>query len=113
MDITNTTLTTSKENYKSNILVNGSYDISKHQNRILNKQGKEKLTLNSGFYDEQYNEVFTQLMLSEKVWINIANQTLPIEITSSSFAYKTSLNDKLINYTIEIEYAFNKINNIR
>jgi hypothetical protein len=110
---TNTTLTTSKENYKSNILVNGSYDISQHQNRILNKQGKEKLTLNSGFYDEQYNEVFTQLMLSEKVWINIANNTLPIEITSSSFAYKTSLNDILINYNIEIEYAFDKINNIR
>lgn len=110
---TNNTLTTTKENYKSNILVSGSYDTSKHQKRILNKQGNEKLTLNSGFYDEQYNEVFTQLMLSEKVWINIANNTLPIEITSSSFAYKTSLNDKLINYTIEIEYAFNKINNIR
>jgi len=110
---TNTTLTTSKENYKSNILVSDSYDISKHQNRILNKQGKEKLTLNSGFYDEQYNEVFTQLMLSEKVWITIDSQTLPINIISTSLAYKTQLNDKLISYTIDCEFSFDKINNIR
>ena len=110
---TDTSISTSKTDYKSNIINSGSYNVNEHQTKILTKQGKEKLVLNSGFVDEQMNEVFRQLMLSEKVWIEVNNQTLPINISSSSLSFKTSLNDKLINYTIEIEYAFNKINNIR
>lgn len=106
-------LTTTKEEYKGNILVDGSYSVSEHQNKILNKQGKEKLTLNTGFYIEEYNEVFRQLQLSEKVWIEIDSVTLPIDITSSSMAFKTVLNDGLISYTIETEFAFDTINSVR
>ncbi len=109
----NLSLSTKKEEYKSNILSGNSYSVSSHQQRILNKQGQEKLVLNSGFVDEQYNEVFRQLMLSEKVWIKYNSQTLPINISSSSFNYKTSLNDKMINYTINVDFAFDKINSVR
>ena len=109
----NLSLSTKKEEYKSNILSGNSYSVSSHQQRILNKQGQEKLVLNSGFVDEQYNEVFRQLMLSEKVWIKYNSQTLPINISSSSFNYKTSLNDKMINYTINVDFAYDKINSIR
>jgi hypothetical protein len=109
----NKTLNVNSETYKSNIINNGTYSISEHQNKILNKQGNEKLSLNSGFVNEQYNEVFKQLMLSEKVWIDIENQTIPIEISSTSLSYKNRLNDKLINYTIELNFAFETINNIR
>ena len=109
----NKTLNVNSETYKSNIINNGTYSISEHQNKILNKQGSEKLSLNSGFVNEQYNEVFKQLMLSEKVWIDIENQTIPIEISSTSLSYKNRLNDKLINYTIELNFAFETINNIR
>ena len=73
----------------------------------------ESLTLSTGFYPEEYNEVFKQMQLSQECWIEINNQTLPINISDSSFNYKTHLNDKLINYTIEIEFAFDTINNIR
>jgi hypothetical protein len=53
------------------------------------------------------------MQLSEDCWIEVNNKTLPVNITSSELAYKTNLNDKLINYTINIEYAFDTINNIR
>jgi len=106
-------LKTTTEKFKRNIIVNGSYDTSRHQQKILTKNGNETLTLNTGFYPEEYNEVFKQMQLSEDCWIEINNKTLPINVTSSSFAYKTQVNDKLINYTIEIEYAFDAINNIR
>lgn len=109
----NESLTTKKEDFKRNIIVNGSYDTSRHQQKILTKNGSEKLTLNTGFYPEQYNEVFKQMQLSEDCWIEIENKTLPISISDSSFNYKTHLNDKLINYTIQIEFAFDTINNIR
>jgi len=109
----NEALSTNKESYKRNIVVNGSYDISRHQQKILTKNGSEKLTLNTGFYPEEYNEVFKQMQLSENCWIEINSQTLPINVASSSLTYKTHLNDKLINYTIEIDFAFDTINNIR
>lgn len=110
---TNKTLTTKKESFKRNIVSGASYSISKHQDTILTKQGSEKLTLNTGYYPEEYNEVFKQLELSEECWIEIDFKTLPINIASTSFAYKTQLNDKLINYTINLDFAFDTINNIR
>jgi hypothetical protein len=71
------------------------------------------LKLNTGFYPESYNEIFRQLSLSEEVWIKYEGETLPIIVKTSSLNYKTSINDKLINYTMDVEFAFNKINNIR
>ena len=110
---TNEVLSTKTEKFKRNIIVNGAYDTSRHQQKILTKNGSEKLTLNTGFYPEEYNEVFKQMQLSEDCWIEINSQTLPINVSSSSLNYKTHLNDKLINYTIEVEFAFDTINNIR
>ncbi len=110
---TNETLQTKKETFKRNNVVNGSYSINQHQTKVLTKQGTENLVLNTGYYPETYNEVFKQMQLSEDCWIEINSQTLPINISSSSLAYKTSLNDKLINYTIQIDFAFDTINNIR
>jgi hypothetical protein len=109
----NLSIDTSKNEYKGNILNSGTYSTSEHQNKILNKQGQEKLVLNSGFVDEQYNDVFLQLMLSEKVWVLIDGQTLPVNVSSVALPFKDRLNDKLINYTINIDFAFDKINSVR
>ena len=106
-------LTTNKDAYKSNIITNGTYNTYSRQNSILTKNGNEKLMLNTGFYEESYNEVFKQMSLSEEVWIEYEGQTLPVNIASSEFNYKTKLNDKLINYTIEVEFSNDEINNIR
>ena len=101
-------LTTEQDDYKSN-----DANINRHQYKILNKTGKEKLTINSGYYPESFNEVFKQLLLSEEVWIEYDNKTLPVNITNSSFNYKTHLNDKLINYTLDLDFAFDTINTVR
>jgi hypothetical protein len=110
---TNEALTTKTEKFKRNIISNATYNISNHQDKTLTKNGKEKLTLNTGYYPESYNDVFKEMQLSEDCWIEINSQTLPIQVTSSSLAYKTQLNDKIINYTIEVEFAFDTINNVR
>lgn len=109
----NETLSTKEESFKRNIIVNGAYDTSRHQNKLLTKNGIEKLDLNTGFYPEEYNEVFKQMQLSQECWIEIDSKTLPIKVVDSGFSYKTRVNDKLINYTIKIEFAFDTINNIR
>ena len=108
----------SKETYKANILnANKTYSISSHTNRDFNITAKESTTLSSGFLSEEYNEVFKQMMLSEKVWItNIietGEQVLPINVKTSNITYKTSLNDRLVEYTFDFENSYNVINNIR
>ena len=107
-----------KESYKSNILdSNYQYNSSNHVYRDFNVVGKESITLSSGFLSEEYNEVFKQMMLSEKVWVtNIiedGEQVLPINVKTSNITYKTSLNDKLVEYTFDFDNSFNVINDIR
>ena len=109
----NLSLNTQQESYKANIVTDGTYSINSRHKTVFNKTGMERLQLNTGFYPESYNDVFRQLTLSEEVWINYDGDTLPITVMSSSLNYKTSVNDKLINYTIDVEFANNKINNIR
>ena len=79
-----------------------------------NKNGIESITLNSGFVDEALNESFKQLMLSEEVGLyDFKNDTLSaIKIKDSELKIKTSTNDKLINYTIEVEMSNNIIDDI-
>ena len=59
------------------------------------------------------DEIIKQMMLSEQVWVDNGTEVLPITLNTSSLQFKKSVNDKLINYTVDFEYAFNKINDIR
>ena len=107
-------MTVKKETYKSNILTGITYDRSSHVNREFNVLGKESVTLSSGFLSEEYNEVFKQMMLSEKVWVtNDESQVLPINVKTSNITYKTSLNDRLVEYTFDFDNSYDTINNIR
>ena len=111
-------MTTKRESYKANTLTYvNQYDTSVHTKRDFNITASESMTLSSGFLSESYNEVFKQLMLSEKVWItnltDTEEQVLPINIKTSDITYKTSLNDKLVEYTIEFDNSYNVLNDIR
>ena len=98
--------------FKRNTIENADYNLGDAQKSIVNKNATESLTLNSGFYPENNNDVFKELFLSDYVWINY-NGEIPCNISSSSFTYKTSRNDKLINYTVDIEFASDVVQNIR
>jgi len=105
--------------YKASVMNFSStptYDTSAHQNRVLDLVGKESITMNTGYIDESFNEVFRQLMLSEQVWMTRLTDTeevLPLRPRTQSLQFKTRTNDKLVNYTVEFDFAFDKINTIR
>lgn len=105
--------------YKASVMDLSStptYDTSAHQNRVLDLVGKESITMNTGYIDESFNEVFRQLMLSEQVWMTRLTDTeevLPLRPRTQSLQFKTRTNDKLVNYTVEFDFAFDKINTIR
>ena len=100
---------TNQQDFKANILRNGTYLPHTGQKQIINKQASAKVKLNTGFYPEDFNEVFKQLQYSINYWIDDE----PAILTGSNFAFKTSVNDKLINYSFDFEYANPDINDIR
>ena len=100
---------TNQQDFKANILRNGTYLSHTGQKQIINKQASAQVKLSTGFYPEEFNEVFKQLQYSINYWIDDE----PAILTGSNFAFKTSVNDKLINYSFDFEYANPDINDIR
>lgn len=90
----------------------GQPSLGNHQFVRHNVQGRKDLTLNSGFVDEEMNEIFTQLLLSERIWSYNGSNFTPLNIKSKQLSYKTQLKERLINYEINFEYSYNEINNI-
>ena len=103
------------ELFKRNIIENSTvtYGTNKTQNQRYNVNAKTSITLNTGFIKEDMNKTIEELFLTENAWINYNGKVLPIIPTTKQMTFKTSLNDKLTDYTINFEFGFNKINNIR
>jgi hypothetical protein len=105
-------MNTEVKSFRRNTITNGDYSQTEHQYKNLFKHGKESITINSGFYPEEYNEVFRQIMLSEDVWIYYNDKNFPVNIKSSDIKFKTRIDEKLIEYKLDCEFAFDKIQNI-
>ena len=105
-----TNISISSNKFKNNIIdfdnSGGSptYSLSKHQEKIFISNGKESITISTGFYPEDHNEIVRQMFLSLTDFLNLK---------SNSLQFKKSVNDKLISYTVQFDYAFDKINNIQ
>lgn len=110
-------LETTRETYKSNIVSLGSsvtYSTTNHQYKNIDIQGREKIVLSTGFVSEDYNEPMKEMMLSEKVWMVTPDSTVvPVNVATSDVTFRTSLNDKMVEYQVEFEYAYDAINNVR
>lgn len=111
-------LNTTGETYKANVVDFGTltYDTYKPQVSQYNKLGKESISLNTNYLSEEYNEVIKQLMMSEQVWLTkLTDEELVLGVIpkTQSVTYKTSLNDRLVQYTVDFDYAFDKINTVR
>jgi hypothetical protein len=109
-------LKTKDTTFQRNLLTESTfnYDTTEHQKRTILKQGNKSITLNSGYVGECLNPAFEELFLSEQIWLtNGMAEISPVYLSDKSFKYKTHLNEKLINYDLNFEFAFDQINNIR
>lgn len=108
-------LNTQSEDYNRNIMDYGTLDYSvyKHATSRFDVNGRESIVVNTDFMDETINDPVKQLLLSEQVWLDIGSDTFPVVIKTSSLTEKTSVNDKMVQYTFEFEYAYDKVQNIR
>jgi hypothetical protein len=103
------------ETYKRNTIDTNTltYGTNEGQKQRYNVNGSTKITLNTGYVKEDFNSALEELFLSENAWIRWEGKTLPVIISSKDMTLKNVLNDKLIDYTVGFEFAFNKINNVR
>ncbi len=93
-------------------VASSSWDFTEQrgQFRMSNVNGREKVTVNSGWVSEDWNPMFKQLMLTDNVYDPDSLQPLTIE--KSNLLYKTSVNDGLINYTINFNYGYTATNTV-
>ena len=114
--------TTSKkqEQFQRNIINGNTYNVNQHTKQVFNTIANTSITLSSGYYPEWANQWFEQLLLSEKVWLTRPNpfnptvdEVVPVNVKKSNMVQKTSLNERLIDYTFEFDMSFDYINNIR
>ncbi len=123
----NVSLSAEDTKYTRNILENGSYSEFKHQERILQKNGKISMELNTGWVPEEDNDTFIELMMSEQVWVNVDadklgvgwvpkqsnTYTIPVNLESKNLDVKNRLNDKVINYSFKFKASNDWINSVR
>ena len=94
-----------------------TYKTYQHQRTQFMVQGNDSITMNTGFINDDYNQVIEELMLSEQVWATFITDTQelvrPLVPKTKSLTFKTTLNDNLVDYAIDFDIANDKINNIR
>lgn len=106
-------LNTNQKSYKSTIISGSTYSPLDHQKLQYNKQGSETIRMNTGYVDDGQYEPIKQIMLSELVWVQIGSVVSPINVVTNSLEKKTQINNKLVNYSLDFEFAYDILNNVR
>jgi len=88
----------------------GVYNTTSHTYKAFNVNGRTKVTCNTDYLNESENETFRQMMLSESIWLIEGGVINPVSLDKKSIEYKTSLVDKLIQYSVDFKYSFDIIN---
>ena len=69
---------------------------------------KENIQVNTDWVDEDYNEIFKQLLVSDEiywVWDEENNYVRPLTISTSNLTFKTGVVNKVIQYSFEFAYG--------
>ena len=69
---------------------------------------KENIQVNTDWVDEDYNEIFKQLLVSDEIyWVydEANNFVKPITIATSNLTFKTGVVEKVIQYSFEFAFG--------
>jgi hypothetical protein len=85
------------------------------QKAQFNINGTETIKLNTGWVNDNYGEYLQQLFLSEYVTIcDFENNEdyASVKVKPSSLKKQVGINDGMMNYTLEFEFAYDMINTV-
>tara|TARA_B000000477_G_scaffold6822_1_gene5510 strand:+ start:2691 stop:4010 length:1320 start_codon:yes stop_codon:yes gene_type:complete len=100
-----------------------NYNPDAHQFVTFGEQGKTEIKLTTGWIEEENNDVLKQLFLSQKIWLtnyqtNEQRENSepfiiePVILKSKNLNYKTHLQEKVINYEVNFQFAYEEINQV-
>jgi len=104
-----------QESYQKSIYNDGfttpSLEIGKYASYNVNS--RNSLTLNTGFVDQDYDETIKDILMSEYVAVLDGSNWVNIVPDRGSVEYQKHVNQKLINYTLTFNYAFDERSLVR
>jgi hypothetical protein len=98
------------ENSEYNLLQNNlvNYDVLEGQRKIFNTNYQETITVNTDWVKEDFSDNLRELMTSERILLD----NRPVKLNTKSMELQKQINTKMINYTLEFQYATDIINNV-
>lgn len=104
---TNST-STSKDQFETNVGTLGSSTFTYNPataspTKTFNNFGRDSISVNTGFLNDGYNQMVKEMLLSNILYF--VEQERYVTLKNTSQEYKTSLNDNLVQYTFNFEYA--------
>jgi hypothetical protein len=104
-----------QDTYEKSIYNDGfttpSLEVGKYTS--FNVNSRNSLTLNTGFVDQDYDETIKDILMSEYVAVLENNQWIAVQPERGSIEYQKHINQKLINYTLTFNYAFDERSLVR
>tara|TARA_R110002020_G_scaffold201985_2_gene404939 strand:+ start:917 stop:2026 length:1110 start_codon:yes stop_codon:yes gene_type:complete len=105
----------------------GNYSDTRHQKYTIDRNAEISFVMNTGWVNEEDNESFIEMMLSEQVWVKVDTTKLgkgwlpktspfwivPVNIQTNDTIIKNRINDNMINYTFKFQSAYDWINTVR
>lgn len=85
-----------------------SYDVLEGQRKVFNTNAKEQIKVNTDWVNESFGETIKQLMLSERILLDKS----PVKINTKSTEIFKHINNHMINYQLDFEYAYETINSV-
>jgi hypothetical protein len=110
------TTSTKSENFKRNTIDftgTPAYSIYKHNKQRFNVVADQKINVNTPLQGDCLNEPLEQMIMSEYIWLEDESSTKPVLIKTESVKRLTGVNDKMIQYSVDFDYAYSKINMVR
>jgi len=94
---------------------NVNYDVLVGTKQTFNTNYNESISCNSGWVNEDYISIIKQMMNSERILIYYKDDTdtftqVPVKMRTKSMQKQKHLTEKLINYKIEFDFAFDSLN---
>jgi len=83
------------------------------QYQSFNVNSKNTITMNTGWVDEDYADVMEDILMSETTAILIDGSWVAAQPQRGSIDYQKAVNQKVINYTLTFDIAFNERSLIR
>lgn len=89
-----------------------TYDVTASTYRTFNTQGRQSITINTGYQEEEIRNRIEQMLMSEEIFMYDATHgTRPLSASDSSVRFQLQESDKLINYQLQFDIA-NDLRNV-